>query len=609
MAGAAACQNEEITPDNSGREEILLGAGSMTATVSTAPQTRAGGTTEAFTGKAIDVIMRDNRSITTGKHGDVSMSITTASDTYNADQSEISGVAPAKVILNPKQYWDDWGGKDGSINFIGVYPQGKTTNGSDDITWTVQTDQSASGKYDASDLLLAYRGAYDFEHRKNAANLVTPANLHFQHVMAKITLNIKKGEGWGASESFDPKVKIVSVNYKGTIGITPTTSGNDPVQPEDYTIEGQELINNASGPKEITPFVSTTPTSGYAKTVSAIIVPTISGITNNTEIATVTVGANTYSIKASEAAAKGFAAGVNTVFNVTVNKLGVLVSATIKDWDNGGEINQSVNISVGSGQTGDSGVTPDNGSVLFATINNVSTTYTKGASGWTTNSPIYWDNVKFNGGNVTPSAVLINATDSDTEANRKDAEKVFKGNAAVISSPVSNICFNSMIHPMAKVTIIIRSLETTTGGVVPIDLGTDGANIQEVTLKGQQEYENCTSGTNAFTYKAQADIKKANKKANTTDADYYAYEFDPIYVKPNTSALTSGNALVEAVVTINSIPNTYILKVPATPATQFKENGNYTIIMTISKTEVGALVTINPWTENGTIGGDGSLTN
>ena len=320
-------------------------------------------------------------------------------------------------------YWDDYGTGDpanatntaNGVNVLGVAVDGMaeapaiTTEAEwESLSWPVITDGKnvLNGDIIVSNNLTNYT----FANRNNdeAKKMV------FVHPLSKITFNLKAGAGF----------------TKGTVGATTNKFEKDPTlwlsnsttlegvgkTSNDYALTtGTVNIKNASAEsdgKKAKLIAGTTSTTDADITVikQAIVYPgTQLGVDDNTVIAVLNADDNIYYIKAKEmhdaiTAAGGHTdfktlAGYNYIINITVNKTGLVLTATVTNWVdvNSEEVHPVINVDATIGD-GDTAPTKEN-VFAFYRSENIEKEYVKAASptaktdgsiDWTNTTTLYW---------------------------------------------------------------------------------------------------------------------------------------------------------------------------------------------------------------------------
>ena len=319
-------------------------------------------------------------------------------------------------------YWDDYGAGDPAnatntakgVNVLGVAVDGMAgapavgDNQWENLPWSVITD----GKnVQNGDIIVSNNLTnYTFANRNNdeAKKMV------FVHPLSKITFNLKAGAGF----------------TKGTVGATTNKFEKDPTlwlsnsttlagienSSNDYALTtGTVSIKNASAESDgdkAKLIAGTTSTTDADITVikQAIVYPgTQLGADDNTVIAVLNADDNIYYIKAKEIhdaiKTKGghtdnkTLAGYNYIINITVNKTGLLLTATVTNWENvnSEEVHPIINVNA---TIGDRDTAPTKENVFaFYRSENIEKNYVKAASpkvmtdgtiDWTGTTTLYW---------------------------------------------------------------------------------------------------------------------------------------------------------------------------------------------------------------------------
>ncbi len=319
-------------------------------------------------------------------------------------------------------YWDDYGTGDpdnadsraAGLSILGVAVDGKnaapavTTDAQwESLDWNVVTDGTdvLSGDIIVSNNLTAYKFAernYD-ESRK----------MVFIHPLSKITVNLKAGEGFTSGS-----VGATTFKFENdpTVTLTNATTLAAIADPDNnYALtKGTVSIRNASAQSDgtkATLIAGTTSTTDDDITVikQAVVYPgTQLGATDDAVIAVVNADDNIYYIRAKEIhdaiTAKGghtdfkTLAGYNYIINITVNKTGIRITASVTNWTSvdSEEVHPVINVDahVGDG-------TPSSGINTFAfwrseSINKdylheaTPAVNIDGTTDWTSTTTLYW---------------------------------------------------------------------------------------------------------------------------------------------------------------------------------------------------------------------------
>ena len=262
----------------------------------------------------------------------------------------VDNVTHRALTLSPKVYWDDYGtadpdntvgrgrgltiygaavsGYNGTTGTSGL-PQvadGNTLEGISNwtaVSWTLPTNQTANNAITNHDLLTSNNikdvgdGTLKFKKDGSASDLLV-----FTHAMTKVTVNLTPGEGFAGNFQQTPTVTLLNFYYKGTVDVETKTSTASTTDTDKGDIQLQPGTVGALG---MTPF-------------SGLVFPG-NQFANTDNIAKIEADGNIYYVTAAKLNAaitsgdKTLLQGTNYVLNVTVNKTGVDVTATIRDWD------------------------------------------------------------------------------------------------------------------------------------------------------------------------------------------------------------------------------------------------------------------------------------
>ena len=347
LAALAACNSEELTPSDAVGEEIRLSAATLGDNAAVTTRTITTGSPKAFTaGTAITLQVSGTWTKQSSSESVVKTTIATAA---------ASTTTRNDLTLGPALYWDDFGTADpnnkdtGRKKGLTIY--GAAMDGVTDKTKAPKVDNWAALEWDlgdnqtsgisALDLLLSNNvngdNTYKFDARESGKQL------EFYHVLSKITVNIKAGDGFTKDELANSTQVVLTSNQtnenneewaytKGTFDVTDVTTG----KPSKLSLTARNAVIMAQ---------AGTPADDYAVTKEALVMP---GSTFNNDAATImsiNADGNIYYVTAEKIRtainatdhANGTAypteAGKNYIFKVIVNKTGVTVTATVKDWD------------------------------------------------------------------------------------------------------------------------------------------------------------------------------------------------------------------------------------------------------------------------------------
>lgn len=354
------------------------------------------------------------------------------------------------LTLSPAVYWDDYGtadldnsmGRERGLTVYGAAVSGyegttgasglpEVTDGNtlEDISdwkalpWALPTDQRAAAAIKNSDLLTSNNiqadkdGTLKFDDLKKQDGSASDL-LVFTHTMTKVTVKLTPGKGFegvtGNAFQQTPTVTLLDFYYKGTVDVETKTS-----MPAADCAE----IQLWAGPAEadgMTPFEGLVfPGNKFAD------IENIAKIEADGNIYYVTAANLNAAISGAD---KTLLQGTNYVLNVTVNKTGVDVTATIKDWDTVMAANETPIINFGKCY-GEEGTDLGKGFTLYRSTNKTAGPYNGDGdqaqmsyadSKYTMTPQLYWPNHQTHyffrgvwpqvGGTGGPAAADVSAT-------------------------------------------------------------------------------------------------------------------------------------------------------------------------------------------------------
>lgn len=333
LVALSACNSEELNTSDTTDGEIHLSAATIEGNTAVTTRTVTPGSPKALTeGTAIALQVSGTW---TGHTPSETVTLTTTA-TATAPTTTTND-----LTLSPALFWDDFGtadpnnkdtGREAGLTIFGVACDGEitvpTVGDWTALAWGLGDDQT--GGISAKDLLLSNNvkgdNAYKFDSRDKGKQL------EFYHALSKITVNIKAGTGFTDNKfTSDPEVVLTS----NTTTEWAYTSGTFDVTTGALKLGSLNAVTMAQ---------AATAATDYTVTKEALVMP---GSTFNSDAATImriNADGNIYYITAAKIrtaiksthendGAYETVAGKNYIFNVTVNKTGVEVTATVKDWD------------------------------------------------------------------------------------------------------------------------------------------------------------------------------------------------------------------------------------------------------------------------------------
>ena len=222
--------------------------------------------------------------------------------------TETGGSAGSFKAVDEIIYFPD-NGKE--VRFMAYYPYKSDVIGDGDIYKVDVTNQNSQAKID---LLYSFKTDAVFE--KTVSEKVVP--LEFNHMLTKLIVNIKAGEGLESSDLAGIKIHFEGLNSTA-----------------DFNLFSGSLSNHA-GSANIVPLSGIAP-GGYVANFESILIPTdavpnariVFDLNNAHEDISSDVFMWSFD--------KELVKSTKHTYNVTINRTGIEVKATIIDWLNGGE--------------------------------------------------------------------------------------------------------------------------------------------------------------------------------------------------------------------------------------------------------------------------------
>lgn len=335
-----ACTNDDLTSTNngSGKDVITLSAG-MAQDATTRAITRADDGHDAGANGGGHLALAEDIKASlqvSGKWGSNDI-IKTTTATMGAETETDS--KHNEVKTEPLLFWDDYGTADPvnketgrtqgltiygvAVNKAGTVTGAPTLEASSvggSISWTLAANQSAG--WDAKDLLISNNvkgdNAYKFDNKADGKLL------EFQHAMSKVTINLTAGKGFVDSKFVnEPTVSLLGFPISGTVNVT---NGALTEVGTGIEITKTHLASPESWTASCSGFV----------TRDAIVFPTRT-LAATDVIAKINADDNIYEVTAAKLVEKmgsdlSMLSGTEYILNITVNKTGIEVTATVKDW-------------------------------------------------------------------------------------------------------------------------------------------------------------------------------------------------------------------------------------------------------------------------------------
>ena len=273
----------------------------------------------------------------------------TVANDANADN--INDISPKSDA--DKLFWDDYGtadvanvaGREKGLDIYAVAIDGETTapavaDWNVPVAWVVKTDGNEVLR---KDILVANNLSGDgtplhrftFDEQKTIATNPEEGRLDFKHVLSKVTFKLKAGAGFSGGKFAAAPVVTLTRNKATGTSFT-----------EYCFTEGSVDIKNATATGSVVNTVTLQPTGiadlGNVVEQALIFPGSDFGAADSDIVARIDADGNVYYVTAEQIraaiTAKGghdgakTLAGCNYIFQVTVNKTDIVITATITDW-------------------------------------------------------------------------------------------------------------------------------------------------------------------------------------------------------------------------------------------------------------------------------------
>lgn len=627
LAALSACNSEELNTSDTADGEIRLSAATIGGNTAVTTRTTTSGELKAFT-TGTKIALQVSGTWTKESSSETVVKTPTAT-------AAASITTANSLTLNPALYWDDFGtadpnnkdtGRANGLTIFGVACDGETTapTVSDwtSLTWDLGDDQSSG--ISANDLLLSNNvsgaNAYKFDSPTEDGK-----QLEFKHVLSKITVNILAGEGYDGKFTNDPVVVLTSNEANSTTNAEwAYTSGTFDVTTG--KLDESSLIRNA-----VTMAQVATAATDYTVTKEALVMP---GSTFNSDAATImriNADGNIYYITAAKIrtaiksthendGAYETEAGKNYIFKVIVNKTGVTVTATVKDWDTvdseeetpaisfTADVTSSTNTTTGSNLGNDASLkSGDSFSLWMSTdkssFGSIATTATyKADDSKFVNSPtIYWPNSSTSyyfralaqkTDTHTLEAVTTTAVSQGTDL-LWGTTAAHKGNATI------DYLESAVINPRTGAVPLIFK-HAMSNVVVELSTSTDAAsevNLTDATVTMSNLYTNGKIDIASGTVSVPDDSEKSTVTVSG----------ETIMVPQTIGDTSKMTITLKDGTTYSLLLNTCTCKVNGvdTPITTWAGGSKYTYKIYLEKEAMKFSVTITPWKD---VTGSGNAT-
>lgn len=252
----------------------------------------------------------------------------TTATTSTTTATTVAGQETVNFTAAQMRYWDDFYGHDAQLTVTGLAKPGLTTTGISTIGDTQALSVSntqTSTTYTNEDIVFSNNIQNNGTDNRMIyqSGAFKTGELVFKHALSKITINLKSGSGFtGSAFAGTPTVTLNGFTNTGTLTLL-----SGAVAP----------ATEAASIKDITP-QEITKSTGFEHSYQALVIPNSRDFTNNANdhAITIAVDGNTYYVPLSGIAPTGTTALVsnnNYTVNITINKTGIVFTASLTDWN------------------------------------------------------------------------------------------------------------------------------------------------------------------------------------------------------------------------------------------------------------------------------------
>lgn len=224
-------------------------------------------------------------------------------------------------FTQPSQIWyrDDFQTGDQIAAVFPVNAQTKLAAGTHTFSWTCNDGTSGETFAHNEDIIVAAPVNGYGTVKEGSANVA----LQFRHVLSKVTVNLIVGTGFSSAEIKNSLIELNKFKLSGDINIeTGAASATETIVPA-FAPSAKATANTLDGKTVV---------SSY----EAFVMPQTITATPENPVAIVTVTLNGVKFYGKISAGKTFKAGEHNVLNITLNKVGLVLSTELVDWTYGG---------------------------------------------------------------------------------------------------------------------------------------------------------------------------------------------------------------------------------------------------------------------------------
>lgn len=477
------------------------------------------------------------------------------------------------------------------------------------LMWTLPTGFTAENLKSSDLLWSSTQEKVTYQHDKNGR---PGLKLPFTHAMSKVSIIVKAGEGYSATDNplQSTQVKLQEMLTQATVAL-PTPQSISATNSTEITMYGEASVNNVT---ERTFHAIIMPGSKFTQDKVLAKIENVQGNDYEVKVTSDMLDASHWGAQYTENT--GARSGVHYQLTVTINKQKIDVVATLADWTPvSSEVKGRI---LFTGDITDAGVnnpiTSDDSSFdLYYKKNGESTyvtssgwTYTSTASAWINTTPLYWENgtdaycfralAKWKSDTEIESAglsdpytvsqgsddILWATTPQHTWNNGTTDQTIAKGDPVHPRTGPVPLCFE---HALSKVTV---KLLTSTDESQKVNLSNAKVTISPIATQGDLLLDN---GSITLATSQSEEQKKLEATVNGE------YQITSLTIPQQIDDGVKLQVTLSDNTTYSIRLKDCVIKGTETPITAWQRGNHYTYDITLNKEAISFVASVKQWVD------------